>query len=148
MHWRVRCHANWPLGSRVSAPCGNRTHVAHLTVTRLNRWAIDSYQLNGNNCTWIVVSRNLELLFCVQDCRSGIAQVEYQGQTLYTGTLERKPFIDTSYCVRHRLELNFFSLLDFFAQCSSSSSLISKKWDLRTWNLGQSFEIELRMVGQ
>ena len=32
------------------------------------------------------------------------------------------------------------------AQCSLSSSLILKKWALRTWNLGQIFKIELWMV--
>ena len=35
-----------------------------------------------------------------------------------------------------------------FAQCSSSSSLTSKKRELITWNLGQIFEIKLWMVAQ
>ena len=39
--------------------------------------------------------------FCVQDCRSRIVKVEYQGQTRNTRTLERKPLIDTSYRIRH-----------------------------------------------
>ena len=45
----------------------------------------------------------------VQDYRSRIAQVEYQGQTLHTRILECKLLIDTSCCIRHRLELKFFT---------------------------------------
>ena len=37
----------------------------------------------------------------VQDYRSRIAQVEYQGQTIYTRIHECKLLIDTSYCIRH-----------------------------------------------
>ena len=50
---------------------------------------------------------NLQPLFCVQDCLSRIAQVEYQGQAQNTRILERKPLINTSYCIRHRLELKY-----------------------------------------
>ena len=63
--------------------------------------------------------------------------------------LERKSLINTSYCMLHKLELKYFTI---FAYCSSSSSLTSKNWDLRrcvrTWNLGQIFEIELWIIGQ
>ena len=41
---------------------------------------------------------------------SGIAQVEYQGQTPYTRILQGKPFMDTSSYIGHRLELEYFSL--------------------------------------
>ena len=34
--------------------------------------------------------------FCIQDCHSVVAQVEFQGQTLLTIISERKPLIDTS----------------------------------------------------
>ena len=51
--------------------------------------------------------------FLVQDCRSRIFQVEYQGQTRYTRILERKPLIDTSYRIRHRLELKYFHFAQF-----------------------------------
>ena len=49
----------------------------------------------------------------MQDCRSRIAQVEYQGQTRYTRILERKPLIDTSYRIQHRLELKYFHFAQF-----------------------------------
>ena len=39
----------------------------------------------------------LEPLVCMQDCRSQIAQVDYQGQTRYTRILVRKPLIDTRF---------------------------------------------------
>ena len=51
--------------------------------------------------------------FCVQDCHTWIFQVEYQGQTRNTRILERKPLIDTSYRIRHRLELKFFHFAQF-----------------------------------
>ena len=38
---------------------------------------------------------NLQLLICMPDCQSQIAQVEYQGQALNTRILEGKPFIYT-----------------------------------------------------
>ena len=55
----------------------------------------------------------LEPIFCAQDCRSLIAQAEYQGQTRYIRILERKPLIDTSHRIRHRLELEYFHLALF-----------------------------------
>ena len=51
--------------------------------------------------------------FCVQDCCTWICQVEYQGQTRYTRILERKPLINTSYRIRHRLELKYFHFAQF-----------------------------------
>ena len=48
------------------------------------------------------------LLFWVQNCRSQIAQVEYQGWVCKTRILGRKLKIDTSYRIRHRLELKLF----------------------------------------
>ena len=45
--------------------------------------------------------------FCVQDCRSCISQVEYQGQARNTRFLERKPLINTCYRIRHRLKLKY-----------------------------------------
>ena len=50
---------------------------------------------------------------CVQDCRTRIFQVKYQGQTQNTGILERKPLIDVSYCIRFRLELKYFRFAQF-----------------------------------
>ena len=61
----------------------------------------------------VVLFRDLQPLFCVQDCRSQIAQVEYQGQARNTRILERKPMIDTFYCIRHRLELKYFHFAQF-----------------------------------
>ena len=49
----------------------------------------------------------------MQDCRSQIAQIEYQGQTQYTGILDHKPFIDTCYSIGHRLELKYFHFARF-----------------------------------
>ena len=79
-----------------SAPSKIRTHAAsRLTATRLNHWAIDLYRYQEKKGTWIISSQNLELLFCFQHCLARIANVEYQGQTRYTGILEHKPLICT-----------------------------------------------------
>ena len=51
--------------------------------------------------------------FCIQDCCTRIIQVEYQGQTRNTRILERKPLIDTSYRIRHGLELKYFHFAQF-----------------------------------
>ena len=40
-------------------------------------------------------------------------EVEYQGQTRNTRILERKPLIDASFRIRHRLELKYFYLAQF-----------------------------------
>ena len=53
------------------------------------------------------VFRNLQPLCCMQDCHYLIPH-EYQGQARNTRILERKPLIDTSYRIRHRLELKYF----------------------------------------
>ena len=51
--------------------------------------------------------------FCMQDFRSWIAQIEYQGQARNTRILERKPLINTSYGIRHGLELKYFHFAQF-----------------------------------
>ena len=52
-------------------------------------------------------------IFGIHDCSTRIFQLEYQGQTRNTRILERKPLIDTSYRIRHRLELKYFHLAQF-----------------------------------
>ena len=50
-----------------------------------------------------------------------VAQDEYQGQsgqTLYAKILEHKYFIDTSYRIRHRLELKYFHVAVSHNFCS------------------------------
>ena len=59
------------------------------------------------------MSRNLELLVSVQDCCPQIAQIKYQGQTRNTRILECKALIDTSYRIRHGLELKYFLFAHF-----------------------------------
>ena len=131
-HWRnprkkiieraAQCHAKegrpGRLGlQRISAPNWNQTQVIGLSATCLYHSAIDSCQSTEKNSIFLFilleVFHNLQLLFCLQDCRSWIAQVEYQGQARNTRILERKPLIDTSYRIRHRLELKYFHLAHF-----------------------------------
>ena len=58
-------------------------------------------------------NRHLQPIFCVRDCRSRNVQVEYQGHTRNTRILEGKRLINTSYRIRHRLELKYFHLAQF-----------------------------------
>ena len=110
---------------RVSALNRNGSHVAGLSAASLIHLAIGSYQLLKKTVYDSSYFATCNWFFGVQDCRTRIFQLEYQGQTRNTRILERKPLIDTSYCIRHRLEI--FSLRTIFAQCSSSSSSNSKK---------------------
>ena len=62
---------------RVSARNVSRTQVARLSVTLLDHSAIGLCQSSEKNCILLVilleVFRNLQQLFCMQDCRSRIA---------------------------------------------------------------------------
>ena len=49
----------------VSAPCKHLTHIAELTVTHVNYWAIGSYQSTEQTLYMTVVSHNLELIFAL-----------------------------------------------------------------------------------
>ena len=133
MHWRAQCHAKWPRGKR------NRAHLLRFTLTT-KLWNRVSWL--KKNSTYLEVFRNLQPLFWVQDCRSQVVQVEYQGKARNTRILERKPLIDTSYWFDIDLPswVEIVSLRTIFAQCSSSSSSTSEKWEVRTWNLGQIFD--------
>ena len=91
---------------------------------------------------WLVVSCNLEPIFCVQECRSGIVQVENQGQTRYTRILDHNTFIGTSYRTERRLELKFKICSILIEQLNGFRKARSCHWELITWNLGQIFEIK------
>ena len=51
--------------------------------------------------------------FCILDCSTWIFQVEYQGQTRNMRILERKPLINISYRILHRLELKYLHFAQF-----------------------------------
>ena len=74
---------------------------------------MNSFQSIEKNCVLLVVFHNLQLLFCVQDCRSRIDQVVYQGQVRNTRILEPKLLIDTSHRIRYRLESKYFCFVQF-----------------------------------
>ena len=98
---------------RVSALISNRTKVAKLTVTYFNHWAIHWYQLLEKNYLWLVVFRHLQPIFL----RTGLSYSDFTSlisrpDTKYQN-LERKPLIDTSYHIQHRLELKYFHFAQF-----------------------------------
>ena len=116
MHSRAQCHAKWPSGCQgFQHPMGFEPKLPYsLRHAFTLHWAIDSYWFDEKNCIWLVLCHNLEPLFCMQNCRSLISQVEHQGQTWYTRILERKPLMDTSFRILHRLELKYFHFAQFF----------------------------------
>ena len=76
--------------------------------------------------------------FGIQDCSSLILQVEYQGQTRNTRILERKPLINTSYCIQHRLELKYFHFAQFLLNAHQAACLqgrLLKKSSNQKWKL-------------
>ena len=102
---------------RFSAPRGNRTRAARLWLTLTTKpWVCVSLQRKWY-ATWrvtVTCFATCNPLFWGQDCRSQIAQVEYQGQARKTRILESKPLIDTSYRIRHRFELKYFHFAQIF----------------------------------
>ena len=111
MHWRAQCHAKWPMRGRAVQHSSGIEPICRPTLCDSAQWDLPwppshwflsiarkktSYFAT---CNWF---------FCVQDCRTQIFQVEYQGQTRNTRSFERKPLIEKSNCIRHRLELKYF----------------------------------------
>ena len=107
----------------------------------------DSLQLTLTTKPWIRVNlmkkkvyylkffSTCNLFFCIQDCCSQIAQVEYQGQARNTRILEHKPLIDTFYCIWHRVDhwsWNIFTLYNF---CSFLIKQLINLEKVRTENL-------------
>ena len=82
-------------------------------------------------------------LLCL-DCHSQIAQVEYQGQTISTRIIESKFLINTDWSWK----FHFSQFLLHAHWAAHQSRKTWKKWEMKTWNLGQIFEIKLWMVGQ
>ena len=125
----------WPSTFVIFAPesFSTQRHVTRLIATLLNHWGIDSYRFDEKNGVWLVVSRNLRPVFCVQDGRSRIAQVKYQEQARYTRILDRKLLIDTSFHIRHRLELKYFHFSNFLlnAHRAAHQTWKSENWELQ-----------------
>ena len=109
-----QCHAKWPRRCRAFQHYSGIEPMSpnslQLTLTTkplvlincLKKTAYDSSYFA--TCNWF---------FCVQDCRTRTFQREYQGQTRNTRILERRPLIDTSYRIQHRLELKYFHFAQF-----------------------------------
>ena len=71
VHWRAQCHAKWPRGSREFQHHAEiepkSPDSLQLTLTS-KPGSSQSIETNG---IWLVVFRNLQPIFCKQDCRSG-----------------------------------------------------------------------------
>ena len=120
-------HAKWPRGCSqpllYSNPCRQSYYISPSPLSQ----QIVSISLSKEYFTLCMISRPWTD-FCVQYCCSQIDQIEYQGQIRNTRILESKPLIDTYYCIRHRLELEIFSLRTISAQSSSSSSWTGRRF--------------------
>ena len=109
-----------------------------LLLTLINEpWICVSLQ--KKNGILLVLFCNLWPLFFFQDCRSHIAQVEYQGQEQNTWILERKPLFKTSYHINIDRDWNIFTLHSF---CSLLIEHLIVLETVRTENL--KFRTDLR----
>ena len=99
VHWQAQFQAIWQRG------CTVFQHPAGITPTSpsslLLALALTSYQSIEKHCIWLVLSSNLELIFCMQEFHCRNAQVENQGQTRYIRILDSKPYINTYCCILH-----------------------------------------------
>ena len=89
VHWRAHCHAKWLRRCRAfHHSSGIKPHVADsllLPLTTKPFVHINCWKKKG---ICLVVFRYLQQIFGVQDSRTWIFQLEYQGQTLYMRILE------------------------------------------------------------
>ena len=87
--------------------------------------------------SWHIATLNWFFLrVSLSDCSSWISRLHKICQTR-ENYWQQTFFLN---CIGHKLEFNFFSFWIRYAQWSSRSS--SGKWEVRTLNLGQIFEIE------
>ena len=132
----AQCHAKWPRGSReFHHPAGiepEQPYSLLLTLTT-KAWVLVCLQKKMNISSSVLQPvLVLQLLFWVQDCRSQIAQVVYQGQAQKNRTLKLKPLIDTPYRIRHRMELKYFHLAQFLPITHRAAH---KPWNSENWEL-------------
>ena len=102
--WRAQCHAKWPRrdeGVQLSSGIEPKSPDS-LKLTLINKSFVSIARKKRYDSSFFATCNQF---FCVQDCPSRIVQVECQGQTRNTRILERKPLINTSYSILHRLEL-------------------------------------------
>ena len=114
VHWRAQCQAKWPRrvrafqhlsGIEPMSPDSLQLTLTTKSLVHIKYLKTTIYESSYfATCNWF---------FCIQDCCSGIVQVEYQGRTRNTRILERKPLINTSYCILHRLGLKYFHYAQF-----------------------------------
>ena len=143
MHWLAQClePAKWPKGSK---------EFQH--PPRIEPKLPDSLEITLTTEPWVCINllkknRIWLVIFWVMDCCSWIAQVEYQGHTLYTRILEANLWSVHLITFNIDWSWNIFILHNF---CSMLIKQVIdlKKWELRTWNLGQISKIKWWMVGQ
>ena len=128
MHWWAQCHAKWPTrgrafmhSSRIEPKSQNSLRLT-LTTKALVR-IIYSKNSVYDSSYFATFNR----FFCVQDCRSRIVQVEYQGQTRNSRILERKPLINASL---HLIAFNIDWSWNIFFSHNFCSMLIEQLIDL------------------
>ena len=148
MHWRAQCHTKWQMqGRRFQHSSGIEPMSPDSLLPVLTTKPLVC--INGSKktvhdpsyfatCNWF---------FCRQGCHTRIFQVEYHGQTRNTRILERKPLIrvDISYCIRHRLELKYFTSYCSHKFCSMLIKQLINLEKVGTDNLKIS-KIEARPV--
>ena len=120
VHWRAQCHTKWPRG------CKEFQHPRESNPSRPTHWKLPwplSHEFEMISQKKRYMTRRisqpgtsfLHAGLSFSEC-SGLI---YQGQTRNTRILERRPLINTSYRIQHRLELEFFLLCTSFAHLAA-----------------------------
>ena len=165
VHCQAQCHAaTWQRGCRgFQHPAGiepKSPDSLQLTLTCQsdkkvvkNQWLCQSVRVSltkkfvYDSSYYLKCFATCNCFFCVQTCQSRIAQVQGQpGQARKTRILERKPLINTSYRIRHRLELKYFHLklaqFLLIAHRAAHQPWKSDNWELEIldWSSRSSYE--------
>ena len=94
VHWLAQCHANGRGVANVSALVRNRTQVVRLSATSFNHSAIGSYQLPEKTGVWLVIFRQLQLIFwrtglLYSDFSTWISRPDTKYENSWTQTFDR-----------------------------------------------------------
>ena len=131
VHWQAQCHAKWQSSGR-AFQCSSGTEPKSPDSLRPGLTTKPLVRINCRKKTVHDSSyfATFNWFFGSQDCRAWIFQGQYQGQTRNTRILERKPLINTSYRIRHRLELKYFHFTQFLLIAHRAAHL---PWNSENW---------------
>ena len=142
VHWRAQCHTKWPRHSkRFHHQCGIKPEPS------------DSLWLTLTTKLWVHVTLQKKMVYIIKffaacnnffECRIVIlrllrSNIKARHQKIWI--LERKPLIDTSFCIQHGLSWNIFTLHNF---CSKLMGQLIDLEKVRLWTENLKFRMKFR----